>query len=51
MSIRKMRLCLAGLVAFLLGMPLTEQAFAQGQDIISASFGLAGAIADSAGKS
>ena len=47
----KMRLYLAGLVAFLIGMPLTQQAFAQSQDILSASLGLAGSITDSVGQS
>ena len=47
----KMRLYIAGLVAFLIGVPLTEQAFAQVGDIVNASLGLAGAIVDSAGQS
>jgi hypothetical protein len=51
MNTRKMRLYIAGLLAFLIGMPLTEQAFAQTGDIINASLGLAGAIVDSAGRS
>ncbi len=51
MSLRKMRLYGAGLIAFLLGMPLTEQAFAQTGDIVSAAISLAGTIIDSAGRS
>lgn len=51
MSLKKLRLYTAGLVAFLIGIPLTEQAFGQTGDIISASFDLAGAIADSVGRS
>ena len=41
----KLRLYVAGLVAFLLGMPLTEKAFGAG-DIVWASVDLAWAIAD-----
>jgi len=49
---RKMRVYAAAAVAFLIGMPLTEQAFAASVgNIISASVGLAGAIVDSAGRS
>ena len=51
MKIRKTRFYLAGLVAFLIGVPLTEKAFGQTGDIISAAIGLAGAIANSAGAS
>jgi hypothetical protein len=51
MKIRKTRFYLAGLVAFLIGVPLTEQAFGQTGDIISASIQLAAAIANSAGAS
>ena len=51
MNMKKLRLYTAGLVAFLIGIPLTEQAFGQTGDIISASFDLFGAIANSAGRS
>jgi hypothetical protein len=51
MNPRKMRLYAAGLIAFLLGMPLTEQAFAQSADIVGAAINLAGAVIDSAGRS
>ncbi len=48
---RKTRFYLAGLVAFLLGMPLTEKAFAQGEDIVTSAIDLGLAIANSAGGS
>ena len=48
---RRTRIYVAGLLAFLLGVPLTEQAFGQVEDIVAASFSLAGAIANSAGAS
>lgn len=51
MRLSKLRFYLAGLVAFLIGVPLTEQAFGQAGPIVGGSFGLAGAIADSAGGS
>ena len=51
MNVRKMRFYLAGLFAFLIGMPLTEKAFAQTGDIIFSSLSLAAAIANSAGAS
>lgn len=51
MNLKKLRLYAAGLLAFLVGMPLTEQALAQTGDIISASLDLAGAIGSSVGKS
>lgn len=42
----------AGVLAFLLGVPLTQRAFAQeGFDIFFASLDLAGAIADASGGS
>ncbi len=47
----KLRLWVAGLVAFVVGVPLTERAFGQVTDIIWSSIGLAGAIIDSAGDS
>jgi hypothetical protein len=48
MKLHKIRLYVAGLFAFLIGVPLTERAFAGTGDIIDASVGLAGAIVDSA---
>jgi hypothetical protein len=48
---RKTHLYLAGLFAFLLGMPLTEKAFAQGTDIVTSAIDLGLAIANSAGQS
>ena len=51
MKISKLRFYVAGVVAFLIGVPLTERAFGQTGDIISASLDLAGAIASSAGQS
>lgn len=52
MRISKLRYYAAGLVAFLIGMPLTEKAFAQtAGDIVAASLSLADAIGASAGAS
>jgi hypothetical protein len=51
MSWRRLRLYAAGLVAFLIGIPLSEPALAQTEDIIGASFNLVDAIAESAGRS
>ncbi len=52
MRLRKLRLYAAGFVAFLLGVPLTQQALADDVgDIIDASLGLASAITASAGNS
>ncbi len=51
MNIRKTRFYVAGLFAFLLGMPLTEKAFAQGEDIVTAALNLGLAIANSTGAS
>jgi hypothetical protein len=51
LNLKKLRLYAAGLLAFLVGVPLTEQAFAQVGDIVQSSFDLAGAIAASAGRS
>ncbi len=51
MRLSKLRIYTAGLLAFLIGVPLTEKAFGQAGDIVSASLGLAGAIASSAGAS
>ena len=47
----KLRWYSAGLLAFLVGVPLTEKAFGQAGDIVNASLDLAGAIANSAGHS
>lgn len=52
MRLNKLRLYVAGVLAVLLGIPLTEKAFGATGDIVSASFDLAGAIANlSGGKS
>jgi hypothetical protein len=51
LSVKKLRLYSAGLLAFLVGVPMTEQALAQTGDIINASLSLAAAIIDSAGRS
>lgn len=51
MRLSRLRVYAAGLVAFLLGLPLTQKAFGQADDIIRASFNLADAIIDSAGDS
>ena len=51
MNTSKLRLYVAGVVAFLIGMPLTERAFGSTGDIISSSVDLAGAIMNSAGRS
>jgi len=51
MSLRKLRLYAAGVVAFLIGMPLTEQAVAGTGDVIWAGINLAAAVADSVGRS
>ncbi len=48
MRLSKLRMYTAGLLAFLIGVPLTEKAFGQVGDIVNYSFGLAGAIAQSA---
>jgi hypothetical protein len=47
----RLRLYAAGLLAFLIGVPLTEQAYGQVGDIIWSSVNLAGAIADASGGS
>lgn len=51
MGLRKWRLYAAGVLAFLLGIPLTERAYGQVDDIVRASAALAQAIAESAGDS
>ncbi len=48
---KKLRLYTAGLVAFLLGMPLTEEAFAGTGDIVWAGLDLGFSIADLSGGS
>jgi hypothetical protein len=42
----KSRVLMAGLIAFLLGVPLTEKAFAGWEDILWSSLGLAQGITD-----
>lgn len=49
--IQRFRLLTAGVAAFLLGVPLAERASGQTLDVIFSSLNLAGAIADSAGRS
>ncbi len=51
MSLARLRWYAAGLIALLIGIPLTEKALAQADDIVQASLDLAEAIADSAGNS
>jgi hypothetical protein len=51
MSLSRIRLWAAGLVAFLLGFPLSEKVMADALDVLDASIGLGLAIADSAGGS
>ncbi len=51
MRFARLRLYMAGLVAFLMGVPLTEKAYGQVGDIVGGSLSLAGAIAESAGGS
>jgi hypothetical protein len=51
MRFGKLRLYLAGLVAFLIGVPLSEKAFGQVGDIVSGSLILTEGIIDSAGRS
>ncbi len=48
MRFTKLRVYVAGLLAFLIGVPLTERAFGQVEDIIISSITLAEAIAASA---
>ena len=50
MRITRIRLWAAGLVAFLLGFPMTEKVIAGTSDIFESSIGLGLAIADSAGN-
>jgi hypothetical protein len=47
----RMRILAAGVIAFFIGVPLTEKAFGQAFDIVDASVRLGLAIADSAGNS
>lgn len=51
MRLSRLRLWTAGLVAFLLGFPLSEKAMAGAFDVFDASLGLGLAIADSASGS
>lgn len=51
MRFGKLRLYLAGLAAFLIGVPLTEKAFGQVWEIIDASIALTAGIIDSVGGS
>jgi len=51
MRFDRIRLWAAGLVAFLLGFPLSDKVLASAGDIIDSSLGLGLAIADSAGGS
>ncbi len=51
MPMTRTRLYAAGLLAFLLGVPLTQRAFAQGWDVFWSSFELADAIANASGGS
>ncbi|MGD9715067.1 MAG: hypothetical protein AB7N71_05580 [Phycisphaerae bacterium] len=51
MQFGRLRLWVAGLVAFIVGVPLSERAFAQTFDIIRSAFSLGLSIADSAGDS
>ena len=48
MRFARIRLWIAGLVAFLLGFPLSQKALAGALDILDSSIGLGLAIADSA---
>lgn len=51
MTFKRWRLYTAGLVAFLIGMPLTERAFGQVVEIVEASLGLTSGIIASARQS
>ena len=51
MRLTRIRLWIAGLVAFMLGFPLSEKAMAGAIDVVDASLGLGLAIADSAAGS
>lgn len=51
MRFKRIRLWAAGLLAWLVGVPLSEQALAQPGGIVDASLGLAFSIANSAGRS
>ncbi len=44
--LKRMRLLMAGVVAFIVGVPLTEKAYGQVGDVIFGSLDLAGAIID-----
>jgi len=51
MKFSRIKLWMAGAVAFLLGFPLSDKVMAGGMDIFGASLDLGLAIADSAGDS
>jgi hypothetical protein len=51
MRFRRLKLWIAGLVAFVLGFPLSDKVLAGTEDLIDSSVGLGMAIADSAGGS
>lgn len=51
MRFGRIRLWMAGLAAWMVGVPLTQKAFGQVGDIVSSSIGLGLSIADSAGGS
>jgi len=51
MRLSRIRLWIAGLVAFLMGFPLSERVLADSYDIFTSSLDLGLAIADSAGQS
>ena len=51
MRLGRLRFWCAAVVAFLLGIPFTEKAVAQGFDVFLSSLDLGLAIADSAGSS
>jgi hypothetical protein len=51
MRISRLRVWMAGVLALLIGFPLTEKAFGQVWDIVGSSFSLADAIADASGGS
>lgn len=48
---KRIRIYAAGLLAVLLGVPLTEQAYAQSGDVFGAAFDLANTIARASGGS
>ncbi len=48
MKITRVRLFVAGIVAFMMGIPFTERVFAGGSDVVGSAIDLGLAIADSA---